>query len=124
MQHLFQDLASGAKDDRAGLAQVLESVCPGDVLVVWKLDRLSRSLSHMLAIVNSLKEKGVAFRLLIEGMDTTAASGELLFHVFGARAVRTCLDLGARCRRNCFVVLKQPMPPRPPNNAVPASVWG
>ena len=85
-RHLFEDHASGAKDDRMGLAQALEFVRPGDVLVVWKLDRLGRSLSHLLAIVTSLKDKQVAFRSLTEGMDTTTASGELLFHVFGALA--------------------------------------
>lgn len=85
-RHLFEDRASGAKDDRPGLAQALEFVRPGDVLVVWKLDRLGRSLSHLLAIVNQLKDKQVAFRSLTEGMDTTTASGELLFHVFGALA--------------------------------------
>jgi DNA invertase Pin-like site-specific DNA recombinase len=56
------------------------------VLVVWKLDRLGRSLSHLLTIINSLRERKVAFRSLTEGMDTTTASGELLFHVFGALA--------------------------------------
>ena len=85
-RHLYEDRASGAKDDRSGLAQALEFVRPGDVLVVWKLDRLGRSLSHLLAIVNALKDKQVAFRSLTEGMDTTTASGELLFHVFGALA--------------------------------------
>ncbi|WP_280758049.1 recombinase family protein [Polaromonas sp. CG_23.6] len=85
-RHLFEDHASGAKDDRIGLAQALEFVRPGDVLVVWKLDRLGRSLSHLLAIVNTLKDKQVAFRSLTEGMDTATASGELLFHVFGALA--------------------------------------
>lgn len=85
-RHLFEDRASGAKDDRSGLGQALEFVRPGDVLVVWKLDRLGRSLSHLLSIVNSLKERQVAFRSLTEGMDTTTASGELLFHVFGALA--------------------------------------
>lgn len=85
-RNLFEDHASGAKDDRAGLAKVLEFVHPGDVLVVWKLDRLGRSLSHLLEIVNTLKNKQVAFRSLTEGMDTTTASGELLFHVFGALA--------------------------------------
>lgn len=85
-RHLYEDRASGAKDDRSGLAKALEFVRPGDVLVVWKLDRLGRSLSHLLAIVNALKEKQVAFRSLTEGMDTTTASGELLFHVFGALA--------------------------------------
>lgn len=86
VRHLFEDHASGAKDDRTGLAKVLEFVHPGDVLVVWKLDRLGRSLSHLLEIVNTLKSKQVAFRSLTEGMDTTTASGELLFHVFGALA--------------------------------------
>lgn len=85
-RHLFEDHASGAKDDRTGLAKALAFVRPGDVLVVWKLDRLGRSLSHLLAIVNKLKDNQVAFRSLTEGMDTTTASGELLFHVFGALA--------------------------------------
>lgn len=85
-RHLFEDRASGSKDDRSGLSQALEFVRPGDVLVVWKLDRLGRSLSHLLSIVNTLKDKRVAFRSLTEGMDTTTASGELLFHVFGALA--------------------------------------
>jgi DNA invertase Pin-like site-specific DNA recombinase len=86
VRHLFEDRASGAKDDRAGLTQALDFVRPGDVLVVWKLDRLGRSLSHLLSIINTLKEKQVAFRSLTEGMDTTTPSGELLFHVFGALA--------------------------------------
>ncbi len=85
-RHLFEDHASGARDDRPGLIKTLAFVQPGDVLVVWKLDRLGRSLSHLLSIVNALKEKQVAFRSLTEGMDTTTASGELLFHVFGALA--------------------------------------
>ncbi len=85
-RHLFEDHASGTKDDRSGLSEALAFVRPGDVLVVWKLDRLGRSLSHLLSIINSLKEKQVAFRSLTEGMDTTTASGELLFHVFGALA--------------------------------------
>lgn len=86
VRHLFEDRASGAKDDRPGLAKTLAFVQPGDVLVVWKLDRLGRSLSHLLAIVNTLRERQVAFRSLTEGMDTSTASGELLFHVFGALA--------------------------------------
>jgi len=85
-RHLFEDHASGAVDERDGLAQALSFVKSGDVLVVWKLDRLGRSLPHLLTIVNELKEKQVAFRSLTEGMDTTTASGELLFHVFGALA--------------------------------------
>jgi DNA invertase Pin-like site-specific DNA recombinase len=85
-RNLYEDRASGAKDDRPGLTKALEFVRPGDVLVVWKLDRLGRSLPHLLTIVNMLKDKQVAFRSLTEGMDTTTASGELLFHVFGALA--------------------------------------
>ena len=85
-RHLFEDHASGAVDERDGLAQALSFVKSGDVLVVWKLDRLGRSLPHLLTIVNELNEKQVAFRSLTEGMDTTTASGELLFHVFGALA--------------------------------------
>jgi DNA invertase Pin-like site-specific DNA recombinase len=85
-RHLFEDHASGAKDDRPGLTGAPDFVRPGDVLVVWKLDRLGRSLSHLLTIINTLKDKQVAFRSLTEGMDTTKPSGELLFHVFGALA--------------------------------------
>lgn len=85
-RHIFEDKASGSKDDRAGLAQVLEYVKSGDTLVVWKLDRLGRSLPHLIEIVNQLKSKGVGFKSLTEGMDTSSPSGELLFHVFGALA--------------------------------------
>ncbi len=85
-RHLFEDHASGAKDDRPGLAKALAFLKPGDVLVVWKLDRLGRSLSHLLTIITSLKEKEVAFKSLTEGMDTTTPSGELLFHMFAALA--------------------------------------
>nr|AAC80185.1 second invertase-like protein [Acidithiobacillus ferridurans] len=84
-RHLFEDHASGAKDDRAVWA-TSEFVCAGDVLVVWKLDRLGLSLSHLLAIVTSLKDKQVAFRSLTESLDTTTPSGEFLFQVFGALA--------------------------------------
>ncbi len=85
-RHLFEDRASGAKDDRPGLAQALDFVQPGDILIVWKLDRLGRSLAHLLRIVATLHERQVAFRSLTEGMDTTTPSGELLFQVFGALA--------------------------------------
>ena len=85
-RHLFEDHASGARDDRPGLQNALDFVQPGDVLVVWKLDRLGRSLTHLLEIINTLDARQVAFRSLTEGMDTTTPSGELLFHVFGALA--------------------------------------
>ena len=85
-RNLFEDHASGIKDDRQGLNQALNFLRPGDVLVVWKLDRLGRSLSHLISILNSLKERHISFKSLTEGMDTTVASGELLFHIFGALA--------------------------------------
>jgi len=85
-RNIFEDKASGAKDDRVGLTQALEYVKSGDTLVVWKLDRLGRSLQHLIEIVHQLKLKDVGFKSLTEGMDTSIPSGELLFHVFGALA--------------------------------------
>ena len=85
-RHLFEDHASGSRGNRAGLAKALAFLRPGDCLVVWKLDRLGRSLPHLLTTVNDLKERGIAFRSLTEQMDTTTPQGEFLFHVFGALA--------------------------------------
>ncbi len=85
-RHLFEDRASGSRDDRAGLAKALAFLRPGDCLVVWKLDRLGRSLPHLLTTVTALKTRGIAFRSLTEQMDTTTPHGEFLFHVFGALA--------------------------------------
>jgi DNA invertase Pin-like site-specific DNA recombinase len=85
-RHLFEDKASGARDDRPGLARALAYVQPGDCLVVWKLDRLGRSLPHLLSIVTDLQSRGIAFRSLTEQMDTTTPHGEFLFSVFGALA--------------------------------------
>ena len=85
-RHLFHDHASGSRDDRPGLVKALAFVRPGDCLVVWKLDRLGRSLPHLLATVNELKARNVAFRSLTENMDTTSPQGEFLFQVFGALA--------------------------------------
>ena len=84
--HLFEDKASGARDDRSGLQQALDYVRPGDCLVVWKLDRLGRSLPPLLHIVTTLQAQGVAFRSLTEQMDTTTPHGAFLFSVFGALA--------------------------------------
>ena len=68
------------------MSKALAFLRAGDCLVVWKLDRLGRSLPHLLAIVTSLRERGVAFRSLTEQIDTTTPQGELLFHIFGALA--------------------------------------
>lgn len=83
---IFSDTASGAKDDRPGLAGALEVLSEGDVLVVWKLDRLGRSSPHLISTVESLQERGIEFRSLQEAIDTTTAGGRLVFHVFAALA--------------------------------------
>lgn len=84
---IFQDVASGARADRPGLAACLKSLQAGDTLIVWRLDRLGRSLPHLVEVVSGLKERGVGFRSLRDGMlDTTTASGELVFHIFAALA--------------------------------------
>ena len=85
-RHLYEDKASGVRADRPGLARALEFARQGDCLVVWKLDRLGRSLPHLLSIVTGLRGRGVAFRSLTEQMDTTTPHGELLFSIFGALA--------------------------------------
>src|SRR5262245_38279702 len=85
-RHVFEDKTIEARDYRPGLQQALAYIRPGDCLVVWKLDRLGRSLSHLLHIVTTLQAQGVAFRSLTEQMDTTTPQGAFLFSVFGALA--------------------------------------
>jgi DNA invertase Pin-like site-specific DNA recombinase len=85
-RHIYDDRISGSRTDRIGLAKALEFAKSGDCLVVWKLDRLGRSLPHLLSTVTDLKTRGIAFRSLTEQMDTTTPQGELLFHIFGALA--------------------------------------
>ncbi len=85
-RHLFEDRASGSRGDRAGLGKALAFIKSGDCLVVWKLDRLGRSLPHLLTTVTELKTRGIAFRSLTEQMDTTTPQGEFLFYIFGALA--------------------------------------
>lgn len=82
-RHLHQDKASGARDDRPGLKACMEELRSGDVLVVWKLDRLGRSLSHLIRIVDELKERGVAFRSLTEQMDTTTPCSDTILWTAG-----------------------------------------
>ena len=81
---VFEDKASGAKTDRPGLTAALAFVRKSDVLVVWKLDRLGRSLPHLIETVTALEISGVGFRSLTEAIDTTTAGGKLVFHIFGA----------------------------------------
>ena len=83
---LFVEKASGTKEDRAQLQAALDYMRPGDTLVVWKLDRLARSIRQLIATVEALKEREIGFRSLTEAIDTTTAAGELFFHIFGALA--------------------------------------
>jgi DNA invertase Pin-like site-specific DNA recombinase len=83
-ERVFEDTASGAKSDRPGLAAALAYLRDGDVLAVWRLDRLGRSLPHLIETISALEARGVGFRSLTESIDTTTPGGRLIFHVFGA----------------------------------------
>jgi DNA invertase Pin-like site-specific DNA recombinase len=83
---LFEDMLSSAKAERPGLDAALAYLRPGDTLVVWKLDRLGRSLQQLIEIVKLLEERGIGLRSLKESIDTTSAGGKLVFHLFGALA--------------------------------------
>src|SRR3712207_6413543 len=85
-ERLFTDTASGSLADRPGLTEALTHLRSGDTLVVWRLDRLGRSLKHLIETVTALSERGVGFRSLQEQIDTTTSGGKLVFHVFGALA--------------------------------------
>src|SRR5579871_2711480 len=83
---IFTDTMSGAKDARPGLREALDHLRTGDVLVVWKLDRLGRTLKYLIELLNQLAERGVGFQSLTEQLDTTTPGGKLIFHIFGALA--------------------------------------
>jgi DNA invertase Pin-like site-specific DNA recombinase len=83
---IFQDRASGAKAQRPGLQEAQEYLREGDTLVVWRLDRLGRSLKDLIETVQLLEERGVGFQSLQEAIDTTTSGGKLVFHIFGALA--------------------------------------
>ncbi|NLX96923.1 MAG: recombinase family protein [Rhodopirellula sp.] len=84
---IFMDKLSGARSDRPGLSKCLDALQSGDVLVVWRLDRLGRSMRHLITLVEDLRGRGIGFRSLNEGaIDTTSASGELIFNIFSALA--------------------------------------
>ncbi len=86
-EHLFFDKMSGAKEDRPGLAACNEVLRRGDTLLVWRLDRLGRSMRHLVNMIEDLKERGIGFRSISDGMiDTTSASGELVLNIFSALA--------------------------------------
>lgn len=84
--HIYTDTISGAKAERPGLNNALSHLRAGDTLVVWRLDRLGRTLKHLIAMITELDAKGIGFKSLQENMDTTNSGGKLIFHIFGALA--------------------------------------
>lgn len=86
VDRVFIDKASGKLESRPALDDLLAHARPGDSLVVWRLDRLGRSLRHLIDVVSDLEQRGVGFISLTEALDTTTPGGRLLFHVFGALA--------------------------------------
>ena len=85
-EKIFKDCISGSQTERDGLQEVLDYVRAGDTLVIWRLDRLGRSLSDLIARVGWLQEKQVHVKSLHESIETSSSSGKLIFHVFGALA--------------------------------------
>jgi DNA invertase Pin-like site-specific DNA recombinase len=83
---IFTDVISGAKAERKGLAEALEYVRAGDTLVVWRLDRLGRSLKDLIEKLTELNNRKIGFKSLTENIDTTTSGGKLIFHIFGALA--------------------------------------
>ena len=85
-KRIFEDMLSGAKSERPGLAQLKDHLREGDTLVIWRLDRLGRSLKDLIEWVNYLEEQGIALNSLQESIDTSTPTGKLVFHIFGALA--------------------------------------
>ncbi len=85
-KNIFTDKITGTKAERIGLAQALSHLRAEDTLVVWRLDRLGRSLKHLIETVTKLREQNIAFKSITENIDTSTATGQLVFHIFGALA--------------------------------------
>jgi DNA invertase Pin-like site-specific DNA recombinase len=85
-ERMYADKLSGARDDRPELQRCIEDLKAGDVLVVWRLDRLGRSLQHLLTTVEDLAARGIGFESLHDKIDTTNATGKLVFHILAALA--------------------------------------
>ena len=85
-KHIFTDKITGLKQERKGLDQALSHLREGDTFVVWRLDRLGRSLKHLIETITTLQAQGIAFKSLTENIDTATATGQLVFHIFGALA--------------------------------------
>ena len=89
LERLYEDFASGRKDDRPGLRACLKAIQPGNTLVVWKLDRLGRDLKHLVSLMDDLRQRQVGFKVLTGSgaqIDTTTANGRLVFGIFATLA--------------------------------------
>jgi len=104
-QEIFSDIVSGVKSQRPGLDKALSYLREGDVLVVWKLDRLGRSIQHLIETIRSLSDRKIGFKSLQENIDTSTSSGKLVFHIFSALAeferelIRERTDAGLKAAR-------------------------
>lgn len=83
---IYTDTVSGATTERKGLEEALSYIREGDTLVVWRLDRLGRSLKHLIETITEFNNRNIGFRSLTEQIDTTTSGGKLIFHIFGALA--------------------------------------
>lgn len=81
---IFQDKVSGIRGERPGFNKAKSYLRNGDMLVVWRLDRLGRSLKHLIEVISNLEDQEIGFKSLQESIDTTTSGGRLIFHVFGA----------------------------------------
>jgi len=85
-EKIFEDKKTGKHLNREGLEKALDMLRAGDTLVVWRLDRLARSLKHLIELISHLEENKIGFKSITESIDTTTPSGRLIFHIFGALA--------------------------------------
>jgi DNA invertase Pin-like site-specific DNA recombinase len=85
-KHLYTDKITGMKAERKGLEEALSHLREGDTFIVWRLDRLGRSLKHLIETVTALQQQNIAFKSITENIDTSTATGQLVFHLFGALA--------------------------------------
>jgi len=104
-EKIFRDTTSGAKAERPSLQEAMGHLRAGDTLVLWRLDRLGRTLKHLIATIIDLNDKGKGFKSLQENMDTTTSGGKLIFHIFGALAeferevIKGCTNAGLQAAR-------------------------
>ena len=92
---IFEDKMSGKSTERPGLRRTLKRLSAGDTLVVWKLDRLGRSMKHLVMLIEELRQRGVSFKSLTDSIDTSTSMGRFFFHVMSALAERTRAGLAA-----------------------------